>query len=125
MVSKSDLKLINIVEISSQEAIIKFRAKSALFIDARDPDDYQISHVKGAVNILVDDEDLSYTDKKFNRAELNSNKEFVIYCGGVTCGLSKELANKFIEMGYGAHIYIIKNGFPEWEKNNYPIGETE
>ena len=121
LISKSDAKLKKIVEISSHEALVKFQAKSALFIDARDAEDYQLSHVRDAINVLVDDEEIDYTENKFNYPELNTAKEFVIYCGGVNCGLSKELAEKFIKLGYVSHIYVIKKGFPEWEENNYPI----
>ncbi len=110
-----------LVFISSEEAKIKLDKGSAIFIDSRTGDLYRKAHIQGALNIPVFPE-AAYTGgikKSFNR--LQESLEIVIYCDGETCGTSRELAGRLIKMGYGRHLYIIKDGFPAWEKAGFPV----
>lgn len=110
-----------LVFISSEEAKIKLDKGSAIFIDSRTGDLYRKAHIQGALNIPVFPEAV-YTGKIkkfFDR--LQESREIVIYCDGETCGTSRELAGRLIGMGYKRHLYILKDGFPAWEKTGFPI----
>ncbi len=121
LVSKSKERNKNIVLISSEEARIKKYSGAALFIDSRQPEEYEISRIQGAINIPAVPESITVKKIKENSDLISKPKELVLYCDGTTCGSSEILANKLIEMGYPRHIYIIKNGIPEWYKKGYPV----
>ncbi len=50
-----------------------FDSRSALFLDARDPDSYKAAHIPGAVNIP-----LAQLENRIN--ELNPNQWIITYC---------------------------------------------
>ena len=84
-------------------------------IDARNPEEYQEVHIKGAINI---------PEKKFseNAGQLPADKgaRLVFYCNGVKCGKSKKAAQKASELGYTT-ILIYAEGMPVWEEKGLPI----
>lgn len=84
-------------------------------IDARNPEEYQEVHIKGAINI---------PEKKFseNAGQLPADKgaPLVFYCNGVKCGKSKKAAQKASELGYTT-ILIYAEGMPVWEEKGLPI----
>ena len=84
-------------------------------IDARNPEEYQEVHIKGAVNA---------PQKKFSKYAHLLPKEkstrIIFYCNGVKCGKSKKAAKKAIEMGYN-NIFVYAEGMPVWEEKGMPI----
>lgn len=84
-------------------------------IDARNPEEYQEVHIKGAISI---------PEKSFaaHAAELPADKgaRLVFYCNGVKCGKSKKAAQKASELGY-TDILIYSEGMPVWEERGMPI----
>ncbi|MFZ5796987.1 MAG: sulfurtransferase [Desulfobulbus sp.] len=84
-------------------------------IDARNPEEYQEVHIKGAINI---------PEKKFSgyTGQLPADKStrLVFYCNGVKCGKSKKAAKKATELGY-TDILIYAEGMPVWEERGLPI----
>jgi rhodanese-related sulfurtransferase len=120
-IGKSVLKSNNIVFISSEEAKIKKENASVIFIDSRQSDEYEISRIPGAINIPAIPASISAKKIKDNFDILSKPKELVLYCDGASCGSSQTLAETLIEMGYSKHIYIIKNGIPEWEAMGMPV----
>ncbi|MHB8811260.1 MAG: rhodanese-like domain-containing protein [Desulfobulbaceae bacterium] len=84
-------------------------------IDARNPEEYQEVHIKGAINI---------PEKKFSEyaAQLPADKgaRLVFYCNGVKCGKSKKAAQKAAELGY-SNILIYSEGMPVWEEKGLSI----
>ncbi|MBN2040096.1 MAG: rhodanese-like domain-containing protein, partial [Spirochaetes bacterium] len=120
-ISTQKEKNIGIVYISSKEAKIKKDGKAALFLDSRQEDEYSIAHITGAVNIPAVPESVSTKKISENHNLIYGPVEIVIYCDGVSCGSSEILANRLIDMGYSRHIYIIKNGIPEWEENGFVV----
>ena len=109
------------VKISSEEAKVKYDASSAIFIDSRDEEEYNEAHILGSINIPAGSDMLSYKDGMFNIDALNKPLELVVYCDGVTCGAAELLAKEILDMGYKNHIYIIRNGLPEWDEMKYPV----
>jgi rhodanese-related sulfurtransferase len=84
-------------------------------IDARNPEEYQEVHIKGAINI---------PEKKFSEytGQLPPDKaaRLVFYCNGVKCGKSKKAAKKAAELGY-TDILVYAEGMPVWEEQGLPI----
>jgi rhodanese-related sulfurtransferase len=125
MTPREELGLKNIVPISTDEAKIKFDAGSAVFLDARDEDEYNAGHINPSINLPFDSEKLSFDGSAWSIAELNAHKEPVIYCGGTGCGVSQQLAERLVSLGYARHIYVIAGGYSDWEKRGYPVERRE
>jgi rhodanese-related sulfurtransferase len=119
LVSKKLEKNKSIVLISSEEARIKKDSLSAIFVDSRPEDEFENSHIQGAINIPAEPE--PEPKIKEYSGMLYGEKELVLYCDGVECGSSQILANKLINMGYERHVYIIKHGIPEWTKKGFAL----
>ncbi len=121
LISKETERNKNIILISSDEAKIKKDSQSAIFVDSRPYDEFEISHIPGAISIPALPESESLIKIKEYSGVLNSAKEVVIYCDGVKCGSSQILADTLIGTGYSRHVYIIKNGLPEWQEKDFPL----
>jgi rhodanese-related sulfurtransferase len=121
IISKTDLNNKNIVFITSEEARIKKENTSVIFIDSRQNDEYEISRIPGSINIPASPPSISAKKINENLNLLSKPRELVLYCDGASCGTSKILAGTLIGMGYSKHIYIIKNGIPEWEAMGLPV----
>ncbi|MFC1657517.1 rhodanese-like domain-containing protein [Candidatus Moduliflexota bacterium] len=91
------------------------KPKDLVVVDARNPEEYQEVHIKGAISI---------PEPKWNEykhllpAEMGA--PIVFYCNGVKCGKSKKAAKKAVAMGYG-NIRIYAEGMPVWEEKGMPI----
>lgn len=86
-----------------------------LVIDARNPEEYQEVHIRGAINIPV-----GKLEKERSLLRAPKDATVVFYCNGVKCGKSKKSAKIAVEMGY-RHIYLYAEGMPVWEEKGYPI----
>lgn len=88
---------------------------ATIIVDARNPEEYQEVHIKGAINV---------PQKKFsaNQDKLPSDKNsmIVFYCNGIKCGKSKKAAKQAIELGY-TNILVYADGMPVWEEKGMPI----
>ena len=90
-----------------------FEPDAAIFLDARDIEDYDRGHIKGAINIPYE----SYDEIE----SLDSEKLYITYCdGGENCSLSEDLAG---ELHYNEFekIYIFIDGWESWQKANLPF----
>ena len=121
LISKEEYNYNKIILISNNEAKIKYNGSVAIFIDSRSKNEYTDTHVSGAIHIPAIPESASLKQIKKNFSFLNQQKELIIYCSGMSCGTSEILAKRLIKIGYSNHIYIMKQGLPEWEANGYPV----
>jgi rhodanese-related sulfurtransferase len=90
--------------------------KNVLFIDAREPDDYQNAHIKNAISIPFD----HFDEYKHLLNDIDKESIIVTYCAGTDCDLSKLLGNMLFEMGY-KKVYVFFGGWNEWLEAKYPI----
>ncbi len=118
LVSRPDLEARKTVFISSEEAKIKHDAE-AVFVDAREKEEYDAARVAGAVNLPA--LDAAAGKSGMDPAIFEKPAELVIYCDGPACGASAMLAETIRKRGYGRTIYIIEQGLPEWESKGYPV----
>ncbi len=119
-VESSPEDLVEPVWIELEEALQYFEEGTALFIDARDEEEYGEGHITGAVNVpygwyLEEHPDLS--------SFFPEDKILITYCGGAECEASIELAMVMYERGYSG-IKIFFGGWQDWIDNNLPF-ETE
>ena len=89
---------------------------SAIFIDARDPEDYDKGHIKDAINIPYD----SHGDYDDIINELDDSAIYITYCNGEECSLSIDLADYLYNEKLFDTILVFEGGWPEWKESGYP-----
>ena len=91
--------------------------KKTLFIDSREPEEFECGTIPGSINIPFDylpDGDLTpYFDSALGG--LPKDYPMVIFCSGEECDLSLHLARNMQIVGY-THTMIFFGGSREWEK---------
>tara|TARA_Y100000741_G_scaffold347263_1_gene314394 strand:+ start:730 stop:1098 length:369 start_codon:yes stop_codon:yes gene_type:complete len=83
---------------------------SVQLIDVRTPEEYNLGHINGAVNIDYKNENIFYRSFK----KLDKSKSVYLYCR--SGNRSKKSADILIELGF-SRIYDLKGGFIEWNLN--------
>ena len=102
-----------------EEAVVKFFSGEALFLDARSSADYQLGHIEGALNLPVHDGDFGERLQEFS-LEVNHDGELIVYCDGIDCASSPELASILKSLGY-RNVKILINGWTEWTMAGMPF----
>ncbi|MCF6307079.1 MAG: rhodanese-like domain-containing protein [Flavobacteriaceae bacterium] len=85
-----------------------YSADSVQLVDVRTPNEYNTSHLKGAQNICVTDNDFKEKVKS-----LDKNKPVYVYCK--MGGRSAKAAKKLKDMGF-TKIYDMDGGILLWEE---------
>ena len=106
----------NKIEINSAEAHSFIQTKPEIIIlDVRTPDEFELGHVKNAVNIdFYHDEIYSLID------ELSKEIEYLVYCR--TNRRSGEIVEYMLNNGF-ATVYQMMDGFIGWMENELPEEE--
>ena len=93
-----------------------FDAGSAVFIDARDPEDYESGHIQNAINIPYD----YYEEFEDVIDGLDDSGIYIVYCSGDECSLSIDLADYLYNEKLIDKLLIFEGGWPEWQDAGYP-----
>jgi len=93
-----------------------FDDNSAVFIDARDAEDYEAGHIENAINIPFD----YYENYEEVMDGLNDADIYIIYCSGEECSLSIDLADHLFNEKLIDKLLIFDGGWPEWRDAGYP-----
>jgi rhodanese-related sulfurtransferase len=103
----------NICEVSVSEAKAKLDQGGVLFLDCREPKEFKMGHVPGAMNIPR-----GLLEFKIDKKVPDKNTPMVVYCkvGGRGC-LS---ACTLCRMGY-KKVMNMAGGWKAWEKAGYPV----
>ena len=97
--------------ISIPDAMKKFKAGTALFVDSRSQDAFVQGHIQGA---------LSLPEQQFEEwindfiTKTDPQTEIITYCEGLNCPLARNLAEKFLFMGFENVCYIAE-GYDKWK----------
>jgi len=90
-----------------------FRSKT-IWIDTRDEDIFNRGHIKGAVNIPLEDLDLVIDS-------IPRNKPLMLYCENASCDSSTAMGRILIENGFKqGKVRVFKGGYDKWKKAGYP-----
>lgn len=103
-------------EIPLEEAIRRFEAGEALFVDSRLPSDYERGHIQGAVNLPEPEFDQRIEGFL---SEVDPATPIITYCDGPHCDLGKDLAEKLRFTGYETVHYIL-DGWSRWKSAGFP-----
>jgi rhodanese-related sulfurtransferase len=89
-----------------------------VFLDARTPGEFQLSHVAGARNLPQETiyGDLGEATKALG---LTPDDRLVVYCGDILCDKSKELAEALRTAGF-AYVTVMPDGFAAWQAASGP-----
>ncbi len=89
---------------------------AALFLDAREPDDYAAGHIGNALNLPAQ----SFAGHFGEVAPmLTPASELVLYCDGKECELSHRLAENLRQQGF-TNLHILANGWTVWREAGLP-----
>jgi rhodanese-related sulfurtransferase len=92
-------------------------ADAALFIDARDPAEFQAGHIPGAIRMTRDE---ALADPERTRGLPARGRPIITYCEGGSCEASLDLAKALVESGY-RKVLVYAGGFPEWSAAGQPV----
>lgn len=83
-----------------------------IFIDARTPEEYSVSHVAGAKS-LPQEAMYGDLDASVEALGLKAEDRLVVYCGNMLCDRSKELGDALRTAGY-VYVTVLPDGFEGW-----------
>ncbi len=93
-----------------------FDSGLAVFIDAREAQEYESGHIQNAINIPYD----YYEDYEDVMNELDDTGIYIVYCSGGECSLSIDLADYLYNEKLIDKLFIFEGGWPEWQNAEYP-----
>lgn len=104
--------------VSIEEAERLFAYKKAVFIDARPPELYDASHIRGARNIP---EGSGERFLKEALSHLPKDSMLIIYCDDQTSAASRSLARELAGKNKAEEVRILLRGWDLWITNELPI----
>jgi rhodanese-related sulfurtransferase len=113
---KKDLPTVVPQMIDIAEAKRIFDSGEALFLDSRHEFDFNVGHIKDAINIPVD----KFDQQRSKLAAIDQDHLIIVYCDGADCNSSFEMGGKLFTAGY-RNVRIFFSGWQDWQSNSYPI----
>jgi len=90
----------------------------AMLLDAREPAEFNVSHLKNGINVGYDHFNLQKTIENLPK---DKTTKIVVYC---SIGIRSEIiASKLIEEGF-TNVYNLYGGIFEWKNNNYSVVDS-
>lgn len=105
------------IQISNVKAF--FDENAGTIVDAREPTDYALGHIPGAINLPYDE---VVTDTERLEKFDPQGKPIIIYCGGETCELSMNLGFAMVNAGK-KKVLVYMGGWPEWSTSGYAVAK--
>ena len=88
-----------------------------ILLDAREPKEYEVSHLKGAINVGYNEFDLAETTELIN----DKQQTLVVYC---SLGIRSEvIAEKLSKAGY-TNIFNLYGGIFEWKNEGFDVYDS-
>jgi rhodanese-related sulfurtransferase len=94
-----------------------FDAKAALFLDARDPAEYEKGHIPGAIRLTNPE---AQNEPERLKSLPVAGRPTIVYCEGGACEASLDLARFLLDSGF-KKVLVYMGGFPEWEAAGNPV----
>ncbi len=90
---------------------------SAVFLDAREPEEFNVSHIKTSINIGFKD----FSSEADAIQNLNKNTPIIIYCSvGIR---SEKMGEKLKKSGF-INVKNLYGGIFEWKNKGYPVVDS-
>ncbi|MFK7782811.1 rhodanese-like domain-containing protein [Psychroserpens sp.] len=91
---------------------------NAVILDAREPQEYEISHLKNAIYVGYDNFDINTVINQIP----NKEQDIVVYC---SLGIRSEIiASKLMKVGY-INVKNLYGGIFEWKNKDFSIYNTQ
>lgn len=99
--------------VDANGARIMLGRPGVVFIDARTPGEFAMGHIAGAKSLP---QETMYGDlpAAAQGLGLTSDERLMVYCGGLLCDKSKELAEALRTAGY-PYVTVVTDGFDGWQ----------
>jgi rhodanese-related sulfurtransferase len=110
----------NFIPKVSERKVHKLLNDDTIFIDARLARDYKAGHIRGAISVPVDANDL---ERQKVTADIPKDSRIVMYCQSSRCKYAEIVAIKLKDDGF-SDISIFKGGWVEWKVKNGKKEET-
>lgn len=95
-----------------------FDDRLAIFVDARNPQEYEIGHVSGAINLPA--RGLLRGDIEPDKVLPDRETVLITYCDGGECEFALDVAEGLSKRGY-SNVFVLGEGYPGWDAAGYPI----
>lgn len=102
--------------ITLKKAYGLYHDPGTIFLDARDPEDYRMGYITGAINLPFDWLDDHWADVE---PQLSKDATIVVYCSGAECELSLYEGRYLADEGY-ENVHIFFGGWAEWLEHDFP-----
>ena len=89
------------------------KEENVLWVDAREPAEFQKEHIPGAINVTLKNFDAEFP---LFTSQWRPGRMVVVYCDGGGCQLSAEVTGRLKESVPTAQIKVLKGGYPAWLK---------
>jgi len=94
------------------------RNENAVIMDVRTPNEYEISHITGSVNVNV--QDVSFKNMVI---ALDPNKTYIVHCTkNPGDGRSSRALDTLKGLGF-KHLYSLEGGYVAWKDAELPLTE--
>jgi rhodanese-related sulfurtransferase len=115
-----ELSGVKVELIDEKDARKHFGNGETVFVDARSREDYDKSHVEGAVFLSPED-----VEERFVSVQelLPEEARIVLYCYGPECDMAERVAEFLGQVGY-QNMMIMSAGYAAWERSAYPVTRT-
>lgn len=101
----------------SVNELVELKSQTIL-LDAREPAEYNVSHLQNAICVGYNDFKLKNITQQFP----DKNSKIVVYCSlGVR---SEDIAEKLKKVGY-TNVFNLYGGIFEWKNNDFPVFTNE
>lgn len=101
-------------EIKREELKQKLENNEVILIEVLDRESYEKSHIKGAINIPLEDIGAEAKDR------FDKDDEIVVYCSDYECTASPKAARKLDDLGF-ENVYHYKGGKKDWKDSGLPM----
>ncbi len=104
----------NFIPKVSEKKVRELLDSDTVFIDARRTRDFKAGHLKGAINLPVDANDVEHQKVT---ADIAKDASIVLYCQSAGCKFAEIVAIKLMADGF-YNISIFRGGWAEWVTKN-------
>jgi len=102
-------------DISLTEALNHFRARTAVFLDARDGYEFKAGHIPGAWSVPAG----AHADLP-GRLQSRQEALIIVYCSDAECPKAEKLAAELVQTGL-TNVRIMRQGWLAWANAGFPV----